>query len=774
MATGFCALPNKVLCLVFSLSVYRFFAILNRRLNELSLYNERRQARENDNDEDSPSGDEDGARRTSNSQSSGVSVDFLSLLSPKGRKSTAEAFQEGLAKPSCFNHLEMERDVERLLGNGCTNESGLKVCSTSCNFKNECEQVLGVIAVIAVHILESRNQMAMCADLSKRASMPWLRHLFWEGCLAYLLWDIIPVLERRGYYDFAVKALECLLFGGQKDSGTDWTDHQLGNDDTTFSRYYLSRRARGKAYERLVVDKTHILRRDAKTKAMETAAKGNANKGKLATRAKKIPKLPTPLELSAQFCHELIRKFAPSGQITFSAIRTLAKRLKKPLSDTLLDVNCFEVQELGHRLANPGKTTEPTQINKYSDWRPITDQAVANSMECDDSTVGKRCSYIGFEADENPLTLSSRNVEELSMEYYRSGKLFGEDQQPRGGWEGWHDEGGKVRALFRVICSAPLLGMDWGCSYSDLDAISRKEHNSIHLTPYQRAPFDLHVGAEMEVGSGVGSRGFYMRRRQKIDQFLRCLEVLTAQELSDLVFDAVRSRLEYAASTHRDDPTLENDILQIRTLSLLAAGFGAKQLSSIFRCFLYDYRHYSGGLPDLLLVRAIYSPREEEAHESLVDLGEWVGESFSPEFKESRNAEKLTSFLEDRDAEFLGCSKVGDSGGQGRRSTRTIRRQHQPQQQSQYPPNAEESHTKKALELPSKLELCHKDRGIRVECMLVEVKSHNDRLDPRQEDWLNILDRHGNARVCKFVKSKSAKIQPSGKEKGSNKEGSGP
>jgi hypothetical protein len=34
----------------------------------------------------------------------------------------------------------------------------------------------------------------------------------------------------------------------------------------------------------------------------------------------------------------------------------------------------------------------------------------------------------------------------------------------------------------------------------------------------------------------------------------------------------------------------------------------------------------------------------------------------------------------------------------------------------------------------------------------VEVKSQNDRLDGRQEDWLNIIDNAGGyARVCKFV-----------------------
>ena len=55
--------------------------------------------------------------------------------------------------------------------------------------------------------------------------------------------------------------------------------------------------------------------------------------------------------------------------------------------------------------------------------------------------------------------------------------------------------------------------------------------------------------------------------------------------------------------------------------------------------------------------------------------------------------------------------------------------------------------------MPEKLSLSHNSRVVKVECMFVEVKSQNDRLDARQEDWLNILDRFGNARVCKFEKA---------------------
>jgi hypothetical protein len=67
------------------------------------------------------------------------------------------------------------------------------------------------------------------------------------------------------------------------------------------------------------------------------------------------------------------------------------------------------------------------------------------------------------------------------------------------------------------------------------------------------------------------------------------------------------------------------------------------------------------------------------------------------------------------------------------------------------------------LKLPDRLVFCHNGRVVRVECMLVEVKSHNDRLDPRQEDWLNVLDRFGNVRVCKFTaKQKEKKAETPG------------
>jgi hypothetical protein len=144
--------------------------------------------------------------------------------------------------------------------------------------------------------------------------------------------------------------------------------------------------------------------------------------------------------------------------------------------------------------------------------------------------------------------------------------------------------------------------------------------------------------------------------------------------------------------------------------------------------------------------------------DSLVDLGDWAGKGFNPEHLAVQAAQQAASVFEDRDEEFLGCSKMGDSGGRAlNRFSRSGGRQ--------TPASSEESNKEVVLELPPILLLSHNGRPIQVECMLVEVKSQNDRLDPRQEDWLNVLDRNGNARVCKFGKQ-ACMTRKKGKENG--------
>ena len=176
------------------------------------------------------------------------------------------------------------------------------------------------------------------------------------------------------------------------------------------------------------------------------------------------------------------------------------------------------------------------------------------------------------------------------------------------------------------------------------------------------------------------------------------------------------------------------DVSELRKLSLIAAGIGGKLLSAIFRCLCYDYRHYCAGLPDLILSRAFYDDSDRAA----VDLVDWVGEAI-----DFSTASQITSILFDRDDEFLGCSK-NDSFAP---STSWGRKVNSAQPKAIHPGAS----TDDVLEmLPKKLQLLHNDRRVKVQCMFVEVKSSNDRLDGRQQDWLNVLDNFGMARVCKF------------------------
>jgi hypothetical protein len=123
-----------------------------------------------------------------------------------------------------------------------------------------------------------------------------------------------------------------------------------------------------------------------------------------------------------------------------------------------------------------------------------------------------------------------------------------------------------------------------------------------------------------------------------------------------------------------------------------------------------------------------------------VNLGEWVGEAFSPEAQAQKENLSRAAILIDKDDEFLGCSKMGDS------TTRNANRWGRSK--------LTEKKFDTDIQLPESLKLVHNERAVKIQCMFVEVKSSNDRLDGRQEDWLNLLDRIGHARVCKFVDNK--------------------
>ena len=460
--------------------------------------------------------------------------------------------------------------------------------------------------------------------------------------------------------------------------------------------------------------------------------KSNAAIKNVETRKKKKK------DAAFNFSSKIISFVGKDGSIPFSFVRYIARK------STLSNIFNIEMNELGIRLENKGKdNTNDLKIKKtgYTDWTPITDFSVANPISHESDSVGKRCAFIGLEEkNRNGMDFSSSlNVEELAIQEYASGRLPEDNMESnlnhvKGGWSGWHDEGLHVRTLFRLCCE-PLLGLRFKKGKEAC------EQFSIFLTPYQSAPLDLHVGHFNLNTLSCLTRSFYERRRSVIECFLGKLEKMQRQELCDFVYQCVMNRYgDNQPEWNKKDSHFNRDLKGMRKLQLLASGFGGKMLVVIFRSLFFDYRHYCAGLPDLLLVRATSATQtnNNDVERKVIDLAKWVGDEFSNEHVSKDNAVNSSMIMIDKDDEFLGCS--------GHDQPKLSRGRRKPKKHTIGEDIIDE--------IPQKLQLTYMERQVDVECMFVEVKSANDTLDERQEDWLNILDRQGNARVCKFLATK--------------------
>ncbi len=589
-------------------------------------------------------------------------------------------------------------------------------------FVTDAERLICSIGVISSQVLLMFFQNLPEETISKPLKRPWLRHLQPESVLAYIVWSTIDTMEKRGYYEIACQMLETIIFGFVID-GPEWNfDSYLKQIQENVaishvSQVLLSRRVRGKAIERLIIDRKHLARK---------VRKSTKNRSVIC-----------PVD---KFTAKFIPIIASTASVPISFLRKFARRIKQPLVKLLDNEWSAEIFELDIRLVQDAcipSASGMKSARREQQWSPTIDTAVANAIRHEiDSGASTRCSYIG---DEDGFEHTrSLNVEELAIELYAAGKLPLEETDDihkflKGGWRGWHCEGLHVRVLFRIMCGHLLLE-----SESCID----DEHYSIFLQPYQVAPLDLHVAYSIfrdsrdSKTSVKANLSFYTRRRKRIEEYFKRLEGMSAQELCDLIFELVTGKvaeLKRLQKKFTNEQSLFRDIQQVRTLSMLAAGFGGRQLTAMFRLLCFDYRHYGAGLPDLLLVRAF--TRESKPSGILckpLDLNQWIGEVF----QHSPNC--TSSILEDRDEEFLGGS-LNDRQGLSTYQKRG---------------NNSEGFTFEGFD-PERLVLSQNGSPVTIECMFVEVKSHNDRLDDRQEDWLNVLDRFGNARLCKFKSSES-------------------
>lgn len=662
-----------------------------------------------------------------------LTFDGFTLLTENGRRD----FVEGLLAP-CFNeaahsshHIALNKAMYDLcprieadilsLSNITIDDVSEDVFTDG--FLSDTERLIVAFAVICWRILELRieHPSSMLTSLVDR---PWLRHMSFDSILAYILWDSVPIFERRGHHSMAVSILQTILFG--RDVLSIFDGNQLLFEclkSEPFVECLLPRRNRGKACERLLIDLSHMERRAKKIAQAEA---------KLDKTAKKTVTDESKQSPAHSFCKAILKTI---DSIPFCSLRNLARRSKSPIPQNKERSILFIRQN-------------------NDDWSPTTDCAVANSLtiprDGGDSAAGKRCAFVGWEIhDDDGETMEayrSLNVEELAMDEYHSGRLPHDAEEMKGQWVGWHDEGGHVRALFRILClQHQLIDLRPG------EVTKQKDHTTVILTPYQNSPHDLHVG-HFQTATGLQVRGFYERRRDAIEEFLSNLNNLDADGISKMVFQAIRERWD----SHIDDrsrlrdPRLIKDVTELRTLSMIASALGPVSLSRIFRTLCFDYRHWSGGLPDLFLVRAYDcdSPATSINNSSspFIQLADWIGEGFSQRRVDEKYLLFHTSMLSDRDDEFLGQPKSADAF---------------PSQQ-QY--SRRKNNTTACIQLPEypeMLEFVHEKRRVRADCLFVEVKSANDRLSERQEDWLSILESSTNARVCKFTNSQKG-IQPVG------------
>jgi len=592
-------------------------------------------------------------------------------------------------------------------------------------FISDTERVIAATAIICHRILQLRIKYPslMLSSLSKR---PWLRHMNFDAILAYILWDCIPIYERRGHHLMAVSMLQTILFGQEFCSFDNITSELLAESSNKleslqvqpFVECLLPRRNRGKAYERLVIDITHVERRAKKKISNQQPKKKKAKKSSKAEEKEEEEDKPSPLQ---SLCTSLLRSTEVSGSIPFFSMRNLARRSKQSLPQT---------NERSLLNIRPG--------DNDNNWAPTTDNAVANSISSSDnsdSAAGKRCSFVGWEMDDD-VGLGSRrslNVEELAMEQYHHGLLPNEDNIIKGQWVGWHNEGGYVRALFRILCLPHLLE-----DSTTHEELYQDEQSTVIMTPYQFSPHDLHVGCFKANSQTI--RGFYERRRSAIETFLSQLVNLDKNGISNVIYVSIKKRWDRHTDdqSRSKDPRLIKDVKELNTLSMIACSLGGKALASIFRTLCFDYRSWSGGLPDLFLVRAQDGP---DSNSSFVSLADWIGEGFSQEAIDEQNANTLISLLAERDDEFLGHAKNADGFSS-----------------QQYTSKKKKKRGVARVEVPpfpeDKLKFIYGEKQIKAECMFVEVKSVNDRLSERQEDWLSILEGCTTARVCKFSSSK--------------------
>ncbi len=127
------------------------------------------------------------------------------------------------------------------------------------SFITDAERIVFVCGLICQHILLFSLEGMPSKEMMYLINRPWLRHLCWQSCMAYLIWDCVEITEKRGYHQIAMGMLETILHGSKI---RDHTSRQQKTIKDGYMQVLLSRRVRGKVYERIVLDEKHAMRKN--------------------------------------------------------------------------------------------------------------------------------------------------------------------------------------------------------------------------------------------------------------------------------------------------------------------------------------------------------------------------------------------------------------------------------------------------------------------------------------------------------------------------------
>lgn len=177
----------------------------------------------------------------------------LDFLSTSGRKIAIEKFMTciSMTRFSDTIHQKVETVISSLSPSSLENHSD--------SFSTDTERSIFVCGLIFQFILIYSLEEMPVQEMDYLIKRPWLRHLSWHSSMAYIVWDCIDTIEKRGYHHIAIDMLNTILHGKTCDQLCNF--EIIRNGKYGYMQVLLSRRVRGKAYDRIIVDTKHVMRK---------------------------------------------------------------------------------------------------------------------------------------------------------------------------------------------------------------------------------------------------------------------------------------------------------------------------------------------------------------------------------------------------------------------------------------------------------------------------------------------------------------------------------